>query len=78
MSFLMPKAPKMPPPPPPPAPPPPTPTRDDEAVKKAEQAERDRINRQAGRKASILTTGRGLLNEEEATTTKPSLIGGAR
>ncbi len=72
MSFLMPKAPKMPPPPPPPAPPPPAPTREDEAVKKAEQDERARIRRQAGRKASILTTPRGLLNEE-ATTTKPSL-----
>ena len=73
MSFLMPKV-DLPPPPPPPAPPPPAPTKDDEAVKKAAQDERTRIRRQAGRKASILTTGRGLLTD--APTAKPSLLGG--
>ena len=72
MGFLMPKV-RMPAMPPPPAPPPPAPTRDSEEIRKAEQAEKDRSRRQAGRKASILTSGRGLL--DEGPIDKPSLIG---
>ena len=73
MSFLFPKAPAMPPMPPPPPPPPPVPSREDEEIAKAKQAERDRIRRMGGRKASIMTTPRGLLDDPE--TDAPSLLG---
>jgi hypothetical protein len=74
MSFLF-KTPSIPSPPPPPPPPPPAPTRKivDEEIEKAKADERARIRRHAGRKASILTTPRGLLTEAE--TIAPSLLG---
>tara|TARA_R100001163_G_scaffold1414_1_gene2256 strand:+ start:3742 stop:3975 length:234 start_codon:yes stop_codon:yes gene_type:complete len=72
MSFLMPKM-SLPPMPAPPPPPPPAPTRDSEDIAKAKEAERERLQRMAGRKASIMTTSRGLLDDPD--TASPSLIG---
>lgn len=57
-------------PPPPPPPPPPLPTRDDPEVREAERRERLAAARRRGRRATILTGGRGV--EGEALVGRPA------
>jgi hypothetical protein len=49
------------------------PTKDDAAVKEAEEAEKERIRKMQGRKSTILTSGQG--DTSQASVQKKSLLG---
>lgn len=68
------KQPKMPAPPPPPEPPEPAPTKQDPAVAQARTDTRNRVRAMAGRKSTIKTSSRGLMNDD-ANTQKKTLGG---